>query len=70
MTRYEGTGRNSEGYADPTPMPYMVGEDLAAFNRMAEFNRCVLAMAKAMRIKVLTRIELRDGRTGTELRWE
>lgn len=68
--RYEETGRNSKGYLDPTPMPYMVGEDLAAFKRLAEFNRCVIAMAKAMRIKVLTRIELQDGRTGTELRWE
>lgn len=68
--RYEGTGRNSEGYLDPTPTPYMVGEDLAAFKRLAEFNRCVLAMAKTMHIKVLTRIEMQDGRTGTELRWE
>ena len=68
--RYEETGRNSEGYLDPTPMPYMVGEDLAAFKRLAEFNRCVLAMAKTIRIKALTRIELQDGRTGTELRWE
>lgn len=63
------TTHNASGAVDPTPQPIFMQEEYRSRKRLMDFNKAVIGMAKALKIQVLTRIELRDNETGVELRW-